>query len=342
MKCHILTLQDNGENGISSSSANLGRSVEHWRRLALLRSGDVEPNPGPPQVRSRGGREFLCVVFSAEIAAKFSRALDICDFFLFVARSVCCLLMDVSSLSRLPRVTWNRVFGLTNRHLVLQELWSLLCVDSFCLQFFSTCHLQIPLVISVFCGDCIYPGYSQYHQSPVRLWTSNIPSSLPFSSQSRRSRLAVLEFGRVESPPSVDFDPDVPCQETEGACLLNNTRNPLQRHVCPQLSWHDISVGTRFEKIGSVIPEVASFLLSIGAKNPALKVSEKVQALERAASRNLGRGENPTFSRLRAVRHLGVVDSLFKFCVNAIAYHIATGSGTSIAGSSCSGRPCNH
>ena len=47
---------------------------------------------------------------------------------------------------------------------------------------------------------------------------------------------------------------------------------------------------------------------------------------------------NRTFSCLRAVRYLGFVDSLVKFCVNATANHIATGSGTSIGGSSCSGR----
>ena len=41
------------------------------------------------------------------------------------------------------------------------------------------------------------------------------------------------------------------------------------------------------------MPEVASFLLPMGAKNPALEVSERVQALERAAGRNFGRGENP-------------------------------------------------
>ena len=71
-----------------------------------------------------------------------------------------------------------------------------------------------------------------------------MPSSLPFSSQSRGSRLAVLDCGRVESQPSVDFDPDLPGQETVGACLLDNTRNPLQRYVCPQLSWLDIPVRT--------------------------------------------------------------------------------------------------
>ena len=55
LESHILSLRDksamSGENGISSSSANLGRSVEHWRRLDLLRSGDVEPNPGLPSGR---------------------------------------------------------------------------------------------------------------------------------------------------------------------------------------------------------------------------------------------------------------------------------------------------
>ena len=46
----------------------------------------------------------------------------------------------------------------SNCHVVLQEIWSLLCVDLFCLQFFSTCHLLIPLFICVFCGDCINLG----------------------------------------------------------------------------------------------------------------------------------------------------------------------------------------
>ena len=47
LESQILTLRDkgamSGEKGNSSSSANLGRSAKHWRRLALLRSGDVEP-----------------------------------------------------------------------------------------------------------------------------------------------------------------------------------------------------------------------------------------------------------------------------------------------------------
>ena len=37
----------------------LGRSVEHWRRLALLRSGEVEPYPCPPRAQQWGRKEFL-------------------------------------------------------------------------------------------------------------------------------------------------------------------------------------------------------------------------------------------------------------------------------------------
>ena len=99
-----------GENGISISSANLERSVEHGRRLALLRSGDVEPSPGLSEARFREGGEFLCVDISAEIAAKFRRAFNVFDIFLVVARSVCCLHMDPSTLSRLPRDTWRGVW----------------------------------------------------------------------------------------------------------------------------------------------------------------------------------------------------------------------------------------
>ena len=63
MESHILTFRDkgamNGKHSTSSSNANLGRSAEHWRRLALLRSGDVDPYPGPPQARSWKRRKFL-------------------------------------------------------------------------------------------------------------------------------------------------------------------------------------------------------------------------------------------------------------------------------------------
>ena len=47
----LVTFVVYGENDISSSSVDPRRSVERWRRLALLRSGDVEPNPGPPRAR---------------------------------------------------------------------------------------------------------------------------------------------------------------------------------------------------------------------------------------------------------------------------------------------------
>ena len=126
--------------------------------------------------------------------------------------------------------------------------------------------------------------------------------------------------------------------------------------MCPQLGWHEQGLKNR---IGSVTPEEPSLLLTIGAKTPALEVSERVQALERlqvdtsvvvgaveesrwdhvnALEQEVWISYNHTFSCHQAVRYLGFVDSLFKFCVNATGYHTATGSGTSIAGSSCSGR----
>ena len=74
----------NGENDISSSSAKTGRSAERWRRLALL--GDVDPNPGPPRARSRGG-ELLTADITAGTATKYRRALD--DFEVFLAVRDC-------------------------------------------------------------------------------------------------------------------------------------------------------------------------------------------------------------------------------------------------------------
>ena len=79
--------------------------------------------------------------------------------------------------------------------------------------------------------------------------------------QAMGSRPAALESGRVESPPSVDFDPVVPSQKTVGAYLLKLTHeaferiiplgleNPLmfpRQHACPELRWHVISFGTWF------------------------------------------------------------------------------------------------
>ena len=140
--------------------------------------------------------------------------------------------MDFSSLSRLPTDTWNGFSGSTNCHLVVQELGSLFCVVLICLQFFLARHLLIPVFIHVFRGDCKNLGYSQYHQSPVRLWTSSMPSSLPFSFKSMGLFLTVLEHGRVESPPSVNFDPDIPSQETLGACLWEMTHGILLDDAC--------------------------------------------------------------------------------------------------------------
>ena len=54
-----VTFAVNGENDISSSSVKTGRSAERWRRLALLRSGDVEPNPGPNPSGSVSRRRTL-------------------------------------------------------------------------------------------------------------------------------------------------------------------------------------------------------------------------------------------------------------------------------------------
>ena len=108
LKSHILTKRDkvavNGEYGISSSSANPRRSAERWRGLDLLRSGDVEPDPGPPRARSRGG-ELLAGDITAGTVAKFRRAFDAFDFDPVVTRAVCFLHMDFSSLSKLSRGT---------------------------------------------------------------------------------------------------------------------------------------------------------------------------------------------------------------------------------------------
>ena len=197
-------------------------------RIALLRSGDVEPDPGPPQARSRGGGgEFLCVDISAEIAANSRRVFDIFNIFLVVARAVCCVHMDFSWLSRLSRDTWNELLGSSNCHLVVQELGSLFCVVLFSLQFFSARHL-----LCVFRGDCINLGFSQYHQSPVRLDFKHALVAAVLFSQSMGSRLAVLEYGRVESPPSVNFDPDIPSQETADACLWELTHGILLEDTC--------------------------------------------------------------------------------------------------------------
>ena len=110
LKSHISAKRDrvavNGEHDTSSSNANPGRPAERWRRLALLRSGDAEPNPGPPRARSRGG-ELLTADITAGTVAKFRRAFDAFDSYPVITRAVCYLHMDFSSLSKLSRGTWN-------------------------------------------------------------------------------------------------------------------------------------------------------------------------------------------------------------------------------------------
>ena len=104
LKSHISTLRDDdavsGESGMSCSID------VPWTTGVASASGDVEPNPCPPRARSGGGGgEYLCVDISAEIAANFRRAWDMFDIFFLVARTVCRLHMDSSSLSTLPRDT---------------------------------------------------------------------------------------------------------------------------------------------------------------------------------------------------------------------------------------------
>ena len=104
-----------GENGTSSSSANLGRSVEHWHH----RSGDVEPNPGP---RFWRGGELLSADITAVTAAKYRRAFNKFDIFLVVTRAVCYLHVDsiqfvVDAATR--HLEW--ICGSDEPFLVLQE-----------------------------------------------------------------------------------------------------------------------------------------------------------------------------------------------------------------------------
>ena len=90
-----------------------------------------------------------------------------------------------------------------------------------------------------------------------------------------------------------------------GACLLELTHGILLDDTC---ALNSAGVIFRLEqglknKIGSVTLEESSFLLSTGAKTPALEVSERVQALERVAGRNFGRRGS------RGAGSLGIVQS---------------------------------
>ena len=191
LKSHILAKRDrvavNGEYDNSSSNAHPG--AERWRRLALLRSGDVEPNPAPLRARSRGG-ELLTADITAGTVAKFRRAFAAFDFYPVVTRAVCHLHMDFSSLSKLSRGIWNGFLDLTDLLLKFRELWSMLCVELLCAQFSSVRRLLLRVFISVLCGDCINFEFSHYHQNPVHPWTSSTSSPLSFSFRARGLRFA--------------------------------------------------------------------------------------------------------------------------------------------------------
>ena len=142
----------------------------------------------------------------------------------------------------------------------MREPWSLLCDELFCVQFF----LSASTSVSVICGDCINLDLSHYHQNPVRLRTSSTPSPLSFSF---RARGYALPFEKVceSNHRHLSFSTQI-CQTRRlDACLLGLTREALEstilvdldshlllprRHACFQLSWHDISCGTRFGNRG--------------------------------------------------------------------------------------------
>ena len=157
LKSHILAKRDrvavNGEYDNSSSNAHPG--AERWRRLALLRSGDVEPNPAPLRARSRGG-ELLTADITAGTMAKFRRAFAAFDFYPVVTRAVCHLHMDFSSLSKLSRGIWNGFLDLTDLLLKFRELWSMLCVElrnfprcaDFCFASSFPCFVAIASILS--------------------------------------------------------------------------------------------------------------------------------------------------------------------------------------------------
>ena len=63
--------------------------------------------------------------------------------------------IDSSSLSKLPRDTCDGFLDLRILFLLLQEPWSLFCVELFCVQFSSVRRLLLPAFTSVFCGACV-------------------------------------------------------------------------------------------------------------------------------------------------------------------------------------------
>ena len=110
-----VTFAVNGENDISSSSAQTGRSAERWRRLALLRSGDMEPENSSLLTSPLEPRRNIALPSTISTCSLLSE---------IVVRVVLSLHKDSSSLLRLPQNVWNGVLGLVNYPLVLRELWS--------------------------------------------------------------------------------------------------------------------------------------------------------------------------------------------------------------------------
>ena len=133
-----VTFAVNGENDISSSSANPQRYAKRWRRLALLRSGDVEPNPSPPRTRSRGG-ELSTADITAGTAPSLLSEIVVCV--------VLSLHMDSSSLLTLLQDLWNGVSG--SGELSFDAAGTLPYVDLLYLQF----HLARPFLTTLhFCA----------------------------------------------------------------------------------------------------------------------------------------------------------------------------------------------
>ena len=178
LESYISSLQD-------TTAQSGGRSPDRWRRLSLLRAGDVEPNPGPPRVRSRGG----LLLIADGTATKYRRALDDFDVFFAVRDGGSCSSLSSrlgsSSLSRLLQGIGSGASVQASSLLALRELWSLLCDDLFCSRSPSARKFLIPLFTSAPCGDYINPGSWRFRQSSGPLWTSSTPSPPPCSPPSQ-------------------------------------------------------------------------------------------------------------------------------------------------------------
>ena len=166
----IVTFAVNGESDISSSSAKTGRSAERWRRLALFRSGDVEPNPGPPRARSRGG-ELLTADITAGPATRYRRALDDFDMFLAVRDCGPCSSLHAQGPQFVVEAAAKYLgWGFESGELSSGAAGTLVAaLRRLVLQFHLARQSLILLFISVRCGGCINPGSLQCHPSSKHL-----------------------------------------------------------------------------------------------------------------------------------------------------------------------------